>query len=296
MKLLLSQLIILVITVPLYAQLQGKVVYEQYGFEFTIPDGWIGQEGEEGILLGSNTVPGFVMLTIQNFTKAQLIEEARKGVSEQDGTYLSLSGPIDDLDDYSIGGLFQGTLGYEQAKAYLIGIGTDNKQFGVMILSAANSSSFSEANKKVALDLYASFKFKQSTTTASDDLQEWIDWFKNVRLVYMSSYYSSDYTSGIGVGGSSEERIDLCEQGYFRFNSYNDVTVSGANVSGYDQGGDQGNGTWEVIPNGRGYTLQLKFNNGEVSNYDLEYTNQELYLNGYRYYRITEGEERPNCY
>lgn len=274
-------------------QIQGKVVYEQYGLEFTIPDDWVGQESEDAIYIGSNTLPGLVILSIHNYTKPQLIDMAKSGLSEP-GTYLKLTGELDDLDDSSIGGLFQGTIENENAKAYIIGIGSENKQVGITIMSAANSNVYSDTNRKVAEELYSSFKFKEkSAGSSSDELQEWIDWFKNVRLVYLDSYYSS---GSVGGGYSSEERIDLCGKGYFNFSSSSEVTVSGSGISGYNRGSDQGNGIWEVIQNGATYVLRLKYYDGSVSSYELEYTEEKLFLDGYRYYRITEGEERPNCY
>ncbi len=296
MKIVLSMLFNCLILYSSLAQLQGKVVYDQYGLEFTIPENWFGQEGDDGIYLSSNTTPGIVILSVHNYTKGQLVQNAKTGLSEADGTYLQLTGSLEQLNDVSVGGLFEGTIGYERAKAYIVGIGAEGKQFGVSIISAANSSVYTKANKEVALALFASFKFKEKSAASeasTSELQEWIDWLKNVRLVYMDSYYSS---GSVGGGYSSEERIDLCGKGYFNFSSSNEMTVSGSGTSGYSQGGDAGNGVWEIIKGLNGPVLHLKYYDGRLTSYDLEYTDNKLYLNGYRYFRITEGDERPNCY
>jgi hypothetical protein len=165
-------------------------------------------------------------------------------------------------------------------------------------MSAAARQSYTAIHKQTALELYQTFQYKKIERSASveAELKEWREWFQNVRLVYMDSYYSSSGTGSVGGGYSSEERIDLCAAGYFNFSSSSDVSVSSTGASGYGYGNDQGQGKWEVITRRNTFILVLKYANGEVSEYDLKYEDSKLYLNGYRYYRITEGEERPDCY
>lgn len=58
-----------------------------------------------------------------------------------------------------------------------------------------------------------------------------------------------------------------------------------------------GNGNWNLILNDVGNpALQLRFYDGEIQIYELSYQNQELYLEGYRYYITNSGGDTPHCY
>ena len=276
------------------AQLTGEVDYQELGISFTIPDGWFGQEGDGMVILGSNTVPGLVLITTHTSTKQELINEARAGLTDQNGTNMKLVSTLEDLSENAVAGKFNGTMEYQPAMAYIIGLANPYQGMGVTIISVTTAEQYSQEQEKVAKALYKSFQFKK--IEKSSELEEWKQWLSNVRLTYMDSYYSQGSTSG-GVGGgySSEERIDLCAQGYFRMSGSSSVSVSGDNVSGYNGGTSAGNGSWEVRANGTGYVLILTYNNGETASYDLEYKDSKLYLNGYRYYRTIEGEYAPNC-
>jgi hypothetical protein len=204
---------------------------------------------------------------------------------------MQLEGKLSDLSSTALAGMFSGTMENQPAKAYVIGLVNPNEGgYGVSIMSVATKSEFSQTNKDVATALYKSFKFEK--IEKGSEIAEWTEWLSNVRLTYMDSYYSS---GDVGGGYSSEERIDLCAAGYFLFNASNEMTVSGSNVSGYNSGGSSGNGKWKIVARGNQLVLLLQYHEGEESSYYLEYKDEKLYLNGYRYYRTTEGEYAPNC-
>ncbi len=277
------------------AQLTGHVNYEELGISFDIPEGWMGQEGDDMVILGSNTVAGLVIITPHTSSKSELANEAKAGIVDQSGTNMQLAGNLEDLSKNAVAGMFTGTMENQQAKAYVIGVANPYEGgYGVTIMSVTTAEAWSQANKDVANKLYKSFAFKK--IDKSSEVAEWKQWLSNVRLTYMDSYYSPSATEG-GVGGgySSEERIDLCAAGYFNFSGSSEMTISGDNVSGYNSGGSNGNGTWKIVAQGTQLVLILTYYNGQESSYNLEYKDEKLYLNGYRYFRTTEGEYAPNC-
>ncbi len=282
------------------AQLTGHVNYAQIGIEFDIPDGWFGQEMNEMVVLGSNVTPGVIIISTHENTKAQLEAEAKNPIVDNAGTNLRLSGDLEELSANAVGGEFTGTMEYQPAKAYIIGIANPHGGYGVNIVAASTNNAYAAEHEKAARQLFKSFKFKKpaaSTTAASSssnssnssELQEWIDWFQDVRLVYL--YY---YGSG-GSGDSDEIRIDLCSRGYFNYTRNGYTVFSGDGYSAYNSGNGEGQGTWNVLQNGSSFVLQLKYHSGEVSTYKLEYKDKKLYLDGTRYYRIKSGDEAPNC-
>jgi hypothetical protein len=285
----------LLLSISTFAQLTGEVNYEEVGISFTIPPGWQGQEGDGVILLGSNTLPGIVVLTTHNYGIIELKTEARKGYSEGYGTRLSLSGELEDLSETAVGGVFTGTLEGQGAKAYLVGIANPYEGPGITIMAATLTNMYSQQHEDIAKKVFRSVTFKK--VDKSSELAEWKTFLSGVRLTYMDSYSSSSYTDG-GVGGgySTEIKIDLCSEGYFNYNNDSDMTVSGSGVSGYSTSDDRGSGKWEIKVGANGQpALVLNFRNNEVYSYSLTYEDEKTFLNGNRYFRTTEGEYAPNC-
>lgn len=72
------------------------------------------------LILGSNTVPGLVILSEHNYTKEQLKSEAQKGLNLGNGTSLYMSSQLEELSTNALGAEFEGTLEYEEAKVYIM--------------------------------------------------------------------------------------------------------------------------------------------------------------------------------
>jgi hypothetical protein len=129
---------LLFVSSPLVAQLQGHVNYEELGISFDIPPGWFGQEGEDMVILGSNTVAGLVILATHTSTKEELVQEARAGLVDQNGTNLRLDGELKTFGSNAVGGMFTGTMEYQAAKGYIIGMANPQEGgVGVTIISAS---------------------------------------------------------------------------------------------------------------------------------------------------------------
>ena len=283
------------------AQATGDVNFETLGIRFTIPNGWVGQEVNEGYIIGSNTEPGFVFLTLHQYTSlAQLTQEARKGITQQNGTSLHMSGEIESLSERSIGAEYGGTLEGQSIKAYVVGLINPHGN-GVTIMAATTPEQYSAMHKQLALQLANSTRFSQPKTLPV--VEEWKQTLQNSRLTYMDSYQSNSGSFGgysTGGGYSSEIQIHLCGQGFFKYKSSSSMSVDSGGAFGSSSGVGQGNGTWEVVDNTQGgATLRLNFHNGEVYEYNLEYKDNKTFLNGSRYFRTygTSGvDDGPECF
>ena len=297
MKYLLLIITSLLICMPdLQAQITGEVNYEQAGIAFTIPDGWFGQEAENLMVLGNNSLPGFMIITSHAYSMDEIRDEMKKGYSEGNGTQLQLSSPLENINEQLIGGEYTGTIEGNAAKAYVIASVNPHDGAGLTIMAATLSNLYSSEYETVAKKLASTIKYTK--IDRSTELEEWKTFLSDVRLTYMNSYYSSGYVDGdASVGYSSETKIDLCSAGYFNFNSNSNLTVSGDGVSGIDDDGSRGAGSWSIKIGASGQpTLTLNFRDGSRNEYRLEYTDSKVYLNGTRYFRTTEGEYAPNCH
>lgn len=280
-----------------FSQATGKIDYKQLGLSFEIPAGWVGQETQMGYMMGSNTIPGVILILPhdQPYALAQIKQQAMEGLNEGNGTVLNLSGQLSDLGKHSVGGLFSGTLEWQPAKAYIIGM-HNPYGLGMTIVAVTTAEHFNDKYQQYAQTVMNSIQFRKPES--KEDIGEWKTWMKNVKLTYMDSYSSvSPGVDGMTGGGYSLKKgIDLCGKGYFIYYGSSSFNVGSDNSSAYDHSTSNGNGTWDVIVGQTGQpTLLLKFNNGETASYTLTYEDSKLYLDGVRYFRTTQGEYAPSC-
>lgn len=286
----------------------GPVGDANLGYQFTPPDGWIAQQGDGGFLLGSHTKRGFILVLPHAYTTLdQIRAEAQQGLNEGGGTALQLSSPIENFGDNGVAAQFSGTVEWQPAKAYAISLLSPHGNGGLTILAAVEANSYTDAYQHDAEALARSATFaepKAPVASGESSGGAWHQKLAGARLQYLYSYFSGG-SGGAYVGASEKTIIDLCEPGYFNFYSNRSLAADGGgsanyNVSGYSDGRSQGQGRWEITQRGQQSVLQLRYHNGEVSEYVLT-TNDEGHtlLDGQRYF-VTRGdydpEDAPDCY
>lgn len=284
-------------SISLFGQATGKVDYKHLGLSFTIPNGWMGQEAEMGYMMASNSVPGLILMLPhdQSYNLEQLKAQAQAGLNEGNGTNLQLSGTLSTLGQGAIGGEFTGTLEWQPAKAYIIGMNNPHG-LGLTIISITTSEKYTDQYPGYAKAVMNSVQFRQPES--KEDIGEWKEWMKNVKLTYMESYSSvSPGVDGMTGGGYSfSKEIDLCGAGYFNYYGSSNISTGSNNSSAYNNSNSRGNGSWDIRvgPDGNPL-LVLNFNDGSTNSYTLTYNDKKLYLNGTRYFRTTQGEYAPSC-
>lgn len=77
----------LFLSISLSAQETGQKDYPTLGISFTIPDGWLGQEGQGVYMMGSNSIPGLILVMPSSVASLDAMrQEARAGVVDQSTT------------------------------------------------------------------------------------------------------------------------------------------------------------------------------------------------------------------
>lgn len=282
-------------------QSTGVVEYKHLGIQFTIPNGWVGQEVAGGYLIGSQTEPGFAFITTHEAkTLEEIRSQAEQGIIDENGTNLMLSGTLEKISGNSIGSDFEGTLEGQPVTAYILGM-LNTTGYGLLIMAATSPEQYSAFYKQLALQIANSVIF--SKPEALPVAEQWKQKFSNARLTYMDSYHSSGPSyDGYSTGGgySSQTQIHLCAQGYFKYKSSSSMSIDTGGAFGSSSDNNSGDGTWEITSNIQGEAvLKLNFHNGETHQYTLAYQDNKTYLNGDRYF-VTYGndspEYRPDCF
>lgn len=115
-------------------------------------------------------------------------------------------------------------------------------------------------------------------------VREWVAFLAGKKLTRMSSYSSG------GAGGySARTDLYLCSDRSFALRDESSVSVDVGGAFGNSGGVDGSQGRWYVITNGQVVGLVLEATSGEVSEFRLDYQNQETYANGERVY-VTPAE------
>ena len=276
----------LIVTLALSAQKTGAIEYKELGLAFTIPQGWVGQETDEGFLMGHNTEPGFVLLLPHEYNSIETLRQEAAGGIEDEGVSLKLSGKLDAIGTNGVGGAFTGALQGQKTKAYIIGLINPHGQ-GLSIMAAVDSAKYTDKHKQLALSVAKSVRFSKPEAPAA--VQQWKTDLMNKRLYFI---YTSSSTTGGYTGMSETEEIWLCAAGYFQYKSSSHSAFDSGGAFGHSSGKEKGAGTWNVVLNNNGGPmLQLAFQNGQVKNYDINgVQNGKLNLSGTKYFYSNAGD------
>lgn len=296
-KRILVGLIITLVTIYNSSAQQPREIREPaYGVGFKAPEGWQYQKNELGYLMGHNSVAGFITVTINPYNTIEAMRQgAYEGIQEEGGTALALQGEPVAYGNNGLAANFQGTMNWETATAYVIGLisPVGGKSISCMIISTPDQ--FTDIHRSTLESIADSFNFFKPEIP--DAVKEWDEWFKTAggcRLKYLSSSGSSDYGGGYS-GSSSEATIDLCPNGSFSSSSSSEMSMSIDAGSAFAASNDGGVGQWELSFNGTHPVLVLNFNDGQMAEYVLTYVEQKTYLNDTRYFVLFDADG-PGCY
>jgi hypothetical protein len=116
---------------------------------------------------------------------------------------------------------------------------------------------------------------------------EWVQFLAGKKLTYMDSY-----TSGTAGGYSMRQDAYLCSNGEFLYKDESSVSVDVGGAFGNAGGQGQNTGRWRIITQGQMVGVELRYNDGRVEQYQLEYRNGETYVNDQRWF-VTAAEICP---
>ncbi len=106
------------------------------GYSFTKPAGWIHQQGDGQILLGSNTIPGLISVFPHQAGNMQELQGLMREGIQEEGVFLSLDRVIQQLGSNMATGYYNGSVQGEQARGYGIGILSQHRG-GIFILAVS---------------------------------------------------------------------------------------------------------------------------------------------------------------
>ena len=254
-----------------------------WGLRFRIPSGWqVAQEGEESWILGSNSLPGMVLVWE---LELETLAELRSVVSQEivdDGIRLTPRGAQEEVGASGLGVEVEGTLGDAQVRGYAVGVISPHGA-GVTILAVTEPERYEAGHRGAARELAESVRFRPPPVFG--DQGWWQATLAGQRLVRMSR------TSSPGAGGSTSRTVvTLCLDGRAGYFYTYQMSMSVPGVSASDSSQDEGEGRWEVVHRAGGPVLVMPLDDGRVLEWGLSYQNDRIHLEGREYLR-----DNPVC-
>ena len=271
-----------------------KVDLPEIGISFEIPKGWTGDQYENYIILGHQSISGLMVL-FQNDTKSakELKELALKGVVDE-GVNLQPKGDFILQSGERVQGEYAGDFQGNQVRAFAIGL-INGLGSGMNIIIMTSEEKFAAKHIDEASKLAASVKFSQAKDAKATT--EWKQWLVGKKLKYIYSNYSSDYMGG-STGMSDTTIINLYADGTFDcYSSSLSTFTSGSTTPntdndpsgfGYVGGQDATVGTYKIFTDLKGSFLELHFKNDRYKTYEIATDNEKFTtLNRTRYYVVS---------
>lgn len=186
---------------------------ETYGYKFRKPAGWNHQNSDGYILLGSNTIPGLIIVFPHQAASQQaMVQEMVRGIQEE-GINLSLSGQVQQVSGTVATAFFSGIVQGEQARGY--GIGLQNPGGGgLFILAVSTPEKLGNEIMEAANTICTNVTFFKPSTGDQDLVRhfagEWF-WSNGYRTSWMmffpdgsySDQYESSYSGNFQDGGGN---------------------------------------------------------------------------------------------
>jgi len=166
------------------------------GYSFNIPDGWVHQQGDGQILLGSNTIPGVIsVFPHQAGNMQELLALMNQGIQEV-GVLLSLSGEVQQKGSNLAQGDYHGTVQGEKARGYGIGL-LSQYGGGIFVLAVSTPEKLGQEIRTAADYLAGNTQFSKRKTGDGDLVRhfsgEWA-WTNGYRTEWMTFFPDGTYS------------------------------------------------------------------------------------------------------
>ncbi len=270
-------ILIIGILLPLrsFAAVKGVVDYPYIGIQFTIPDGWQGQEQANSYLIQSANKTGFISLMENNARQlAQLKQEFEHGLVAAN-IQMQRSGPIETLrnkkKETGIGAVFSGRIDGIISKAYVINL-INPYGHGITIVAATPVHHYTNDYKKLARQIANSVVFSQPKT--STHTPQWEKKLYGHQLTHIKKRNNKNNDQFTKISYS------FCQNHSLHYAFSRHTTIDASNRFSFNQSAEMGEGQWRIITDSKGKAhLQLRLNNGHTTSYTISAHDGIIYLN-----------------
>ena len=269
------------ITMALNAQ---HMDLSELGIRFEIPQGWTGEEQGDYLLLGHQTIPGLIIVGQNSSKDATALKSKLLQPISEEGLLLKPDGDFNTVSSTRIEGHYKGTYQSQAVQAFTIGL-VNEHGVGMTILILTSSDVFSDIHREEAKKLARSVQLFQPKE--SDNTSFWRQRIVGSQLKFMHTSGGSDYSGGYS-GTSDVVAINLCINGRFTYYSNASASFDGSGGSGHVANNAGNQGGYTIYTKGTETYLDLQFDDGHTSTFELLVSSEgHTLLNESRYFITT---------
>lgn len=255
----------------------GKTVrFPEVGVQLTIPNGWTGSlpTGETSFMLMDQSQTMSCAITIDYISYDELHASMNQRTALDDYTYLVPQGPSSKTGEILYNDIYLEASGQTfPAFGWAISREDGSCVYGYCFSQATIPQSAKDDMLGCARSVTFFEPEIDKAALAASGVSDWSSYMKGRHLRYLNTE----------SGYSESEHIWLCSDGSFARSNNSNYSSSDAYTDfSYASGGGEQYGTWSV----RGNVLTLRYEDGSTGTFQLELTDDTLYLNGYRYFRV----------
>lgn len=182
------------------------------GYSFNVPDGWVHQQADGEILLGSHTIAGIISVSPHQAKSMQELQGLMSQGLQEEGIYLMPDGAFQQQTQNRITGYYKGSVQGTQAKGYLLALLSPHGG-GAYILALSTPDKLGQEIETAATYLASTTQFSKRETGDTDLVRhfagEWA-WSNGYRSEWMTFFpdgtfsdqseasYSGNMTDGSG--------------------------------------------------------------------------------------------------
>jgi hypothetical protein len=264
---------VLVLSCCIFSGMAEEVGNSAWGFSFSIPQGWLYQQTEEGVVLGHNTIAGMILVMPHMSSSLQEVKAEMEGGMVEEGLQLYLKSRLSPIGNNIIAGEYEGTADFQQVKAHCLGTLSPHGG-GAFIIALTTPEQYGVSLTRPADSIAKSMRYTRAE--ASDLIAHFAGTWAN---------YS----------GSTLTSVTLAPNGdYFSQSesSYSGNLSGGGAWSTYGQ--NQADGRWTARGNRERGTIIITYRDGsrEIINYQVFVEKGQVYWNEYLFDSVHYSKQK----
>ena len=173
-----------------------RVNDEVNGYSFSKPDGWVHQQADGQILLGSHTIPGVISVFPHQAKSMQELHGLMQLGIQEEGVFLTLDGNVQQKGSNRVVGYYNGSVQGEQARGYGMGLLSPHGG-GIYILAVSTPQKLGQEIMAAADYLASNTQFNKRKTGDSNLVRhfsgEWA-WTNGYRTSWMTFFPDGSYS------------------------------------------------------------------------------------------------------
>jgi len=232
---------------------KDEVSDPNWGFKFSIPNGWKVEKGPKGAILGHDTIPGMIWVFPHLASSFQEVQKQMQMGLDEEEVQLRLTSQLQVLGNNTTAGIFSGIYQRQEVKAR--GVGTCSPNGGgayivAMTLPQKFGSDLANAADAIAKSIQY-FKTQESARTGGTAGAVAPSGSSSQQLMrQMTGVYYSFSSAGLSYSGGTERRVVLCPNGTYYSGSESSYSAGAGTSGAWGAAGQRGDrGTWRVQGN-----------------------------------------------